>query len=63
MSEKNIFTWDGYYSTYCYYLGQGYIGKVAWEKTEAEYQEKTDGVRKYANYDSFTSVMSKKNKK
>ena len=63
MKEKNLFTWDGYYSTYCYFLGEGYYSSVAWQKTEDQYKELTGGVGKYKNFNSFSSAMSQRFKK
>lgn len=59
----NLFTFKGYHKRYCEYIGQGYVGRVAWEKTEDEYQELTRGVEKYSSFESWQGAMYRKLKK
>jgi hypothetical protein len=60
--DINLFTWEGYHARYIEHIKEGYVGRVAWEKTEDEYREKTGGVAKYSTHESFKVTMSKKNK-
>lgn len=63
MSENNLFTFEGYHARFCNYLKVGYTNRAAWEKTEEEYQNLTQGVAKYASYESFASTMYRELKK
>jgi hypothetical protein len=63
MDKVNLFTFEGYHTRYCQYLGEGYTGKKAWEKTEDDYITKTEGVSKYSSFESFKSHLSQRRKK
>ena len=59
----NIFTWEGYHAIYCRYYGKGFNGLKSWELTEEMYKSKTDGIARYASYESFKSTRTIKSKK
>jgi hypothetical protein len=63
MSDLNLFKFEDYHTRYCQYRGLGFNPKIAWEKTEQEYQELTRGVSKYSSYESFKTMLTKKSKK
>lgn len=56
---KNLLRWEDYYQSYCYYLGEGYNSRVAFNKVWFDFVEQT-GVTKVEviNYDSLESFKA-----